>query len=541
MIRRVWIGSAVVAAGLAVLIAAAVASGLDASAPEPTVATDATVSERGVRWFADGSFGSLSLAALQTSALPAMPVAAMLALAEADRTGGMADDKALARALRRHGFLLPERIANAPELGSRDPNAALGRTRGLAAKGWSPLAVTVTNIGCAACHAGPVYDAEGKPDPSRAWAGSPNTSLNLEGYTLDLFGAMRTHADDPRLWPTMRALEPDMDWRERLLLRFYVLPMLRERVAELDATLGRAIPFSGGLPGATNGLDPLHRRIGVTDGSNVVKVSAFNSIPELEGRTLRSRLLNTGAYVPEGADPDRTITRAGVTDAHLDALGDVAAFFTVPSMGTEPEVALAHAHQTRDIMRWMLGHRAQPWPGPRDDAAAARGRTIYGQRCATCHGTYDDDLDDPSLISFPNWMGDVGTDPLRAELFTERTRRAIEATAFGPVIDVRDTGTYAAPPLTGLWTSAPYLHNGSVPTLHGLMNPSGRPARFAVGSHSLDMERVGIGPTMPGEPLGPPVLIDTSRPGLGNGGHEAPFDALSPNEKADLLEFLKRL
>ena len=525
----------------AILAGGALVGGLDATAPEPAVVSDASASQRGTTWFLDGSFGSLSLATLQTSALPAAPVEAMLALAEADRSGDAADARAVARALRRHGFLTADEIANASSAGSRAADRALGRTVGTAQSAWPPLAVTVTNIGCAACHAGPVYDADGLPDPERAWIGSPNTSLNLESYTADLFDAMRRYASDERLWPTMRALYPEMGLRERSLLRFYVLPTLRKRVAELDTTLGRAIPFSGGLPGATNGLDPLHRRLGVSDGTRMVEVSAFNSIPELEGRALRSRLLNTGAYVPEGTEPERTLTPEDVTEEHLDALGRVAAFFTVPSMGSEPEVALAHANQTADIMRWVVDHRAQPWPGARDEAAAARGRTIYGDRCASCHGQYDDDLADPSLISFPNWIGDVGTDPLRAELFTEQTLEAIEASAFGPVIDVRDTGTYAAPPLTGLWTSAPYLHNGSVPTLWALMNPDERPARFAVGSHRLDMERIGIGPTLPDEPFGPPVIIDTAKPGLGNGGHEAPFEGLTDAQKRDLLEYLKRL
>lgn len=535
--RRLLLASAVAAVAL---IAVGIGRGLDATAPEPAAPAGAGAAERGALWLADGAFGSLSLAALETSALPAAPVDAMLALAEADRAGGPADRGALARALRRHGFLTPREVANAP-LGPRDGAAALGRTRGLAASWTPPLAVTVANIGCAACHAGPVYDAQGVPDPARAWIGSPNTSLNLEGHAAALFDAMRAHAEDPRLWPTMRAMNPDMTGRERLLLRVYVLPTLRARVADLDASLGRALPFSGGLPGATNGLDPLHRRLGVTDGERMVEVSAFNSIPELEGRVLRTRLLNTGAYVPEGTDPDRALARGAITDAHLDALGTITAFFTVPSMGSAPEVALAHAPRARDVMRWAAGHRAQPWPGPRDDRAAARGRALYAGRCAACHGRYDDDLADPRLASFPNWVGDVGTDPLRADLFGAQTIAAIEATAFGPHVEPRDTGAYAAPPLTGLWTSAPYLHNGSVPTLRALMRPAERPERFAVGSHRLDMARVGVGPTLPGEPFGPPVVVDTTRPGLGNEGHEAPFEGMTGNELDDLLEYLKRL
>ena len=78
---------------VATALVAALVAGLDATAPEPVVPANAGAGERGERWFADGSFGSLSLATLQTSALPARPVDAMLALAEADRTGRAADER----------------------------------------------------------------------------------------------------------------------------------------------------------------------------------------------------------------------------------------------------------------------------------------------------------------------------------------------------------------------------------------------------------------------------------------------------------------
>ena len=107
-----------------------------------------------------------------------------------------------------------------------------------------------------------------------------------------------------------------------------------------------------------------------------------------------------------------------------------------------------------------------------------------------------------------------------------------------------------AQPLTGLWSSAPYLHNGSVPTLWHLMHPDERPAAFDVGGHALDLMRVGIaGETQDGAwatpagytPWAKPVRIDTSVPGLLATGHEQPFDTMSEPDKAALLEYLKLL
>jgi len=45
--------------------------------------------------------------------------------------------------------------------------------------------------------------------------------------------------------------------------------------------------------------------------------------------------------------------------------------------------------------------------------------------------------------------------------------------------------------LDGVWARAPYLHNGSVPTLYDLLVPSERPSKFVRGSISYDPVRVG--------------------------------------------------
>ena len=115
---------------------------------------------------------------------------------------------------------------------------------------------------------------------------------------------------------------------------------------------------------------------------------------------------------------------------------------------------------------------------------------------------------------------------------------------------------YKARPLNGIWTSAPYLHNGSVPTLYDLFLPSKsvlagtqgagaqaqtRPDVFGVGSRQFDAKKVGfisdpaVSPTIfrvtdekTGEPL----------PGNSNAGH--PFGTtLTEAERYDLIEYLK--
>src|SRR3954466_7506420 len=100
---------------------------------------------------------------------------------------------------------------------------------------------------------------------------------------------------------------------------------------------------------------------------------------------------------------------------------------------------------------------------------------------------------------------------------------------------------YVAPPLAGVWATAPYLHNGSVPTLWHLMHPAERPTAFDVGGHALDLVKVGIAGmeheglwiTPPDyTPWAKPVRIDTAVAGLHATGHEAPFDTMSEPDKA---------
>jgi hypothetical protein len=98
-------------------------------------------------------------------------------------------------------------------------------------------------------------------------------------------------------------------------------------------------------------------------------------------------------------------------------------------------------------------------------------------------------------------------------------------------------GPYAARPLYGIWAAAPYLHNGSVPTLyHLLLPPEQRPKRFALGGREYDPVRLGFAV---GTACGQQdCAVDTTRIGDGNGGHLWGTDLAEPDRMA-LLEYLK--
>ena len=106
----------------------------------------------------------------------------------------------------------------------------------------------------------------------------------------------------------------------------------------------------------------------------------------------------------------------------------------------------------------------------------------------------------------------------------------------------RKTHGYANMPLDGLWLRAPYLHNGSVPTLRALLQPAAqRPQVFYRGSDVIDARNVGFIADVPEENGVRYFAFDTRVPGNSNQGHEgaAYGTELSEPEKDALLEYLK--
>jgi hypothetical protein len=98
-------------------------------------------------------------------------------------------------------------------------------------------------------------------------------------------------------------------------------------------------------------------------------------------------------------------------------------------------------------------------------------------------------------------------------------------------------GPYAARPLYGIWAAAPYLHNGSVPTLyHLLLPPDQRPKTFALGARDYDPVKLGF--VVNTNCNSQDCLVDTTETGDGNGGHIWGTD-LTESDRMALLEYLK--
>ena len=224
----------------------------------------------------------------------------------------------------------------------------------------------------------------------------------------------------------------------------------------------------------------------------------------------------------------------------------------------------------RHIEAYINSLEPPKYPFGIDRKLAAAGRKAFNLTCAECHGEYGAEAN-ATAQSYPERIvpiEEVGTDPVRLEGLTVAAREHYgrnwinEYGRNGEVI--ADPGGYVAPPLDGVWASAPYFHNGSAPTLWHVLHPGARPVVWArVDDQNdprglaqsdaervtadYDSERVGVAvveyeelPARVGSAADRRRYFDTRRPGKSAAGHGFP-NALSDEERGAVLEYLKTL
>jgi mono/diheme cytochrome c family protein len=208
-----------------------------------------------------------------------------------------------------------------------------------------------------------------------------------------------------------------------------------------------------------------------------------------------------------------------------------------------------------DIRAYLLTLEPPRYPFAIDDALARRGEEIFNRNGARCHGTYGPNGRYPNKV-IP--LDVIGTDPIRASGISSEVGQLYMKSWFaqdkgpcGEPYHGLNWGGYQAPPLDGVWATAPYFHNGSVPTVYHVLNSKERPKvftrSFRTGEEDYDRIRVGCRITVLGRSpdAGVPAIerrkvYDTTLRSQGNGGH--PFgDRLTEKERWAVIEYLKTL
>lgn len=211
------------------------------------------------------------------------------------------------------------------------------------------------------------------------------------------------------------------------------------------------------------------------------------------------------------------------------------------------EIVYGWENDFRNILAWIESVEAPRYPWDIDENQAARGRQVFETNCARCHGSYGPGGKyEQQTVA----IDDIGTDRLRLDALTVEHRQWMKVgwmSNYGKDPVVVAPGGYVAPPLDGLWASAPYFHNGSVPTLWHVLHPQDRPKIWKRTRDGYDRSRVGLEitefPEIPEDAVAPAQrrrYFNTALPGKSSAGHTYP-DELTEEEKASLLEYLKTL
>ncbi len=198
-----------------------------------------------------------------------------------------------------------------------------------------------------------------------------------------------------------------------------------------------------------------------------------------------------------------------------------------------------------DLLAYLNTLEAPPYPQTINTTLAETGKVIFTENCQECHGTYG------AEASFPNLLVDlarIGTDPLLVNGYS--------GTHYEYMINWFNNGWfgqdpnggqlvsrngYLAQPLDGIWATAPYLHNGAVPTLEDLLNSSQRPTfwKRSFNTSDIDYEKVGWNYSVETSKVDTDTY-DTTKEGYGNQGHTF-GDNLTTSERTALIEYLKTI
>jgi len=201
-----------------------------------------------------------------------------------------------------------------------------------------------------------------------------------------------------------------------------------------------------------------------------------------------------------------------------------------------------------DIRAYIASLQPPDYPYSIDQLLAVEGRQLFEQNCLRCHGSYGENSSYPNLL-IP--LRVVGTDPALATQTRDDYQRYADwfnQSWFAERAEVVPFSGYSAPPLDGIWATAPFLHNGSVPTLELLLNSPLRPALWfnspkkifdeqEVGWTYVQVDRANLAVLSPEMR---PLVYDTQHRGYGNGGHTF-GDHLTPQERTAVIEYLKTL
>ena len=225
--------------------------------------------------------------------------------------------------------------------------------------------------------------------------------------------------------------------------------------------------------------------------------------------------------------------------------GDFGKFLMLSNLLTVSDSSEAAETSTHfgDVLAYLKTIEPPKYPLPINQTLAVKGKNIFNNSCSKCHGTYGEKAAYPNLL-IPERI--IKTDsllfkanyqnPQFIEWFNKSWYAKGEHSA-----RLEPFNGYIAPPLDGVWITAPYLHNGSVPDLEALLNSKERPRYWQRNfkQPGYDYEKTGWKYEVK-DNRDDRRIYNTDKPGYRNTGHTF-GDRLSCEDRKAVIEYLKTL
>ena len=224
--------------------------------------------------------------------------------------------------------------------------------------------------------------------------------------------------------------------------------------------------------------------------------------------------------------------------------GDFARFLMASNLLTVTDTSEAKEVYSHfdDVLAYLYTIEPPKYPKPINEQLAHSGKALFDKNCSKCHGTYGE------KETYPNLLIPASIIKTDSALYVANYSQPEVISWFNnswfttgatPAKLVPYKG-YIAPPLDGVWITAPYFHNGSVPTLEGVLNSKVRPAFW-----SRDFKHPEYNYDIPGWQYTAYTspkkkAYNTTLNGYGNYGHYF-GDKLDERERKAVIEYLKTL
>jgi hypothetical protein len=386
------------------------------------------------------------------------------------------------------------------------------------AVGFSKRKVVVDRVGlnCASCHAG-TFRTSAKDSPHVVSA-MPSNVVNLEGYIKFISKA----ALDPRftanrMLPEIERISGGLNLLEKLIYQYIAIPQTRDALLLQGAKLSFLNQQPDWGPGRVDTFNPykaiqFNFPMDKLDASELIGTSDFPAVWNQKPRA--------------GLQLHWDGNNSSVDERNKSA-----------SLGTGVTPTSIDLPRLQKVADWLWELPAPRYPLPINQELATVGQPLFEQNCATCHAFGREQVGKVVPID------EIQTDPARLNSYTYDTN-SNQNTLFAGTpyrfTHFRKTNGYANQPLDGLWLRAPYLHNGSVPTVRDLLNPPAqRPQTFYRGNDLIDAQKLGFVSDVTDQQH-PDFLYDTKLPGNSNSGHSYGTE-LPTAAKEAIVEYLKTM